>query len=350
MTADFRPGVELSRRLYAYGVRPLLTRHFPQLAHSAALIGPGSEVLGLDTARSMDHDWGPRMQLFLSPADLAAHGREIDDLLTAELPSEIAGHPTRIGHRHGVVIAELGAWLTERLGFDPRAGIRTRDWLDTHTQALAEVTAGAVHADDSDQLHRVRAGLSWYPEPLWRYVLACQWQRIGQEESFPGRCAEVGDELGSSVVTARLVRDLMRLCLLIERRYPPYSKWLGSAFARTATGAALVPVLRAAMTANDWPERERNLVTAYESIAARHNELGLTPPLDPSVRFYFDRPFRVVEAGRFTRALRESIDDPEIRALPLSGAIDQFVDNTDALTGSTRARADGTRVEHRAAL
>ncbi|HWD74857.1 MAG TPA: DUF4037 domain-containing protein, partial [Solirubrobacteraceae bacterium] len=49
-----------------------------------------------------------------------------------------------------------------------------------------------------------------------------------------GRCAEAGDELGSAVVTARLARDLMRLCLLMRRRYPPYSKWLGTAFARPA--------------------------------------------------------------------------------------------------------------------
>ena len=63
-------------------------------------------------------------------------------------------------------------------------------------------------------------------------MLACQWSRIAEEEAFPGRCAEAGDELGSAVVTARLARDLMGLWLLMSRRYPPYSKWLGSAFAR----------------------------------------------------------------------------------------------------------------------
>jgi len=42
-------------------------------------------------------------------------------------------------------------------------------------------------------------------------VLACQWRRISQEEPFVGRCDEVVDELGSAVVAARLVRDLMRL-------------------------------------------------------------------------------------------------------------------------------------------
>ena len=45
-------------------------------------------------------------------------------------------------------------------------------------------------------------------------------------------------ELGSAVAAARLVRDLMRLCLLINRCYPPYDKWLGSSFARLSCAAA----------------------------------------------------------------------------------------------------------------
>jgi hypothetical protein len=44
---------------------------------------------------------------------------------------------------------------------------------------------------------------------------------------------------GSAVVAARLVRDLMRLALLLHRRYPPYGKWLGSAFAALPAAATL---------------------------------------------------------------------------------------------------------------
>ena len=90
--------------------------------------------------------------------------------------------------------------------------------------------------DGLGELEPVRASLAWYPRDIWCYLLACQWQRISQEEPFPGRCAEAGDDLGLLVITARLARDLMRLCLLMDRRYPPYSKWLGTAFARCASG------------------------------------------------------------------------------------------------------------------
>ena len=111
-------------------------------------------------------------------------------------------------------------------------GCSTRDWLAAPQQLLLEVTAGAVFHDGLEELGAVRETLAWYPDDVWLWLLACQWRRLDQEEPFVGRTAEVGDELGSRILAARLARDLMRLCFLLERRYAPYSKWLGSAFAR----------------------------------------------------------------------------------------------------------------------
>ena len=170
-------------------------------------------------------------------------------------------------------------------------------------------------------------------------MLACQWARIGQEEAFPGRCAEAGDELGSALVTARLARDLIRLCLLMRRRYPPYSKWLGTAFGQLPDAAVLGPDLRAAVAATSWAARERHLSRACSAVAARHNELGLTAPLDPRPRPYFDRPYQVISAGRFAAALRGAIADPRLRALPPAGAVDQVIDSTDAIGSAHLRRA-----------
>jgi hypothetical protein len=170
-------------------------------------------------------------------------------------------------------------------------------------------------------------------------VLACQWRRIAQEEAFVGRTGEVGDELGSAVVAARLARDLMRLALLLHRRYPPYSKWLGSAFAALAVATALGPVLRAALAAPGWREREQHLATAYETLATAQNDTGLAPAVDPSTRPFHDRPFRVLMADRFVDALLTAVTDPAIAALSRVGAIDQHADNTDLLTDPARRRA-----------
>ncbi|MFC1435049.1 DUF4037 domain-containing protein [Streptacidiphilus sp. N1-3] len=355
-TGTFMPGLELCGRFYAEAVRPLLDAAHPGLPHAAARIGGGSEVLGFDTERSPDHEWGPQLQLFLAPEDLARHGDAIRVLLSERLPKEVHGWPTHFappGARvrvmtpttgpvdHRVEIAGTAAWLTGCLGFDPATdgGVTLLDWLATPGQRLLEVTAGAVYHDGPGRLTAARAALGWYPDDVWRHLLASQWLRIAQEEAFVGRTAEVGDDLGSRVVAARLARELMRLCLLLARRYAPYSKWLGTAFAALPDAAPVAERLAAALAADSAAERGQALAAASGLAGEWQNRLGLCAPVDPAVRPYFGRPFPVVDAGRFTAALASAVTDPEVAALPRLGAVDQFVDSTDALGDTGRCRA-----------
>jgi len=347
MGTAFLPGLELAGRFYADVIRPGLDGRCPGLRYSAALLGPGSEVLGFDSERSTDHDWGPRLQLLLAAGTPRPEADRIGSALDGWLPASFRGYPVRFAlsgeppaaARHHVRVAALDDWLRGQLGFDPRAGISTLDWLATPTQRLAELAGGAVFHDGLGELAPARASLAWYPRDIWCYLLACQWQRISQEEPFPGRCAEAGDELGSVAVTARLARDLMRLCLLMDRRYPPYSKWLGTAFSRSAAGPAVGPPLRAALAADGWPAREQHLTQALLAAATAHNQLGLTEPVPATMRPFWDRPYLVLDSGRFAAALHGAIQDPAIRALPMAGAVDQFTDSTDALADAAALRA-----------
>lgn len=346
----FVSGLQLSRAFYTEAVGPLVA----DVRHSAARIGSGSEVLGFDTPRSADHEWGPRLELFLAPED-AARAAELHQRLAERLPRTFHGWSTHfeqvegdhVGRmastdgpvHHRVEIATLDAWLPEQLGADPRTGPTALDWLAFPTQVLAQVTGGAVFHDGLGALEPVRESLRWYPQDVWRYVLACQWRRVAQEEAFVGRCGEVGDELGSAIVAARLVGDLVRLALLLHRRYPPYNKWLGSAFATLPLAASLTPVLRAALAAPDWHDREQHLAAAYEALAAIQNDTRLAAAVDAATRPYFGRPFRVLMADRFADALLAAVPDPAVAALPRVGAIDQHADSTDLLTDPATARA-----------
>jgi hypothetical protein len=336
----FVPGLELSRDFYAEVVRPLVAG----VPHSAALVGGGSEVLAFDTERSTDHDWGPRVVLFVDPARVAETATGVEAGLAVRLPPRFRGYPTRFGSDrtpagHGVRVTDVPSWLRDTVGFDALGEITHLDWLAAPWQRLAEATSGEVFHDGLGLLEPARERLRWYPRDVWRYVLACQWIRLDQEESFPGRCGEVGDDLGSAVLAARLSRDLMRLVLLMRRRYPPYAKWLGSAFARLPGSAELGDALAAALAASGWRAREEHLCRAFERVAALHNRIALTEPLEPSVRAFHDRPFRVIGAARFAESLLEGIGDPLVRALPPVGSVDQFGDSTDLLTHPERARA-----------
>jgi hypothetical protein len=327
-SARFVPGLELASALYDEAVAPLLAG----VRHSAALIGTGSDVLGFDTARSTDHGWGPRLQVFVEPADVAAVAARID----AGLPDSVRDWPVRYGWeavpvQHHVTVTTLPDWLLGHLGVDATRPLATADWLVTPQHLLLGVVAGAVFRDDTGALARVREGLAWYPEPVWRWLLGCQWRRLAQEEPFVQRTAEAGDELGSRVIAARLARDVMRLALLVARRYAPYAKWLGTAFARLEHADRLDRFLADAVRAPDLPTREAALGMAYEALARRFNELGLIEPVDPELRQFHNRPARVLMAYRFADPCLASVTDRTLRALPPIGAVDQVVDTSDAL-------------------
>ncbi|HET9171491.1 MAG TPA: DUF4037 domain-containing protein [Actinospica sp.] len=341
MAATFIPGLELSRAFHAEVVAPILATALTG-PYSAALLGWGSDVQGFDTERSTDHAWGPRLQVFLVGEDHHGHAAGLTAILERELPETFRGYPVRFAFpegtspRHWVHVLNLWDFFATQLDADPSGGLSASEWLMVPTQVLRELTGGEVFHDGSGLLEEYRAALAWYPDEVWRHILACQWMRLAQEEAFVGRCGEVGDELGSAVIAARQVRDLMRLTLLMNRVYPPYGKWLGTAFAGLPCAPALAPALTGAVAARTWKEREQHLSAAYEITAALHNDLALTPPLKTHVRSYFTRPFQVIGATRFVDALLATISDPVLTRLPPVGAIDQYVDNTD-LTGHEHA-------------
>jgi hypothetical protein len=348
----FIQGQELSSELYESAVRPILARRFPDLSYSAALIGRGSEVLGFDTPQSMDHDWGPRLMLFLDEEDYARRD-QIDRVLRRELPADVQGYPTRYARNddgttvmatsnddtleHRITFHTVRRFFRFVLNWDVEQELRAVGWLTMPEQYLRSLTAGRVYHDGLGQLEPIRARLSYYPRDVWLYLLANQWHRIAQEEAFMGRCGQVGNDLGSRLVTARLVRDLMRLCFLIERQYAPYIKWFGTAFQSLDCAVALVPILTSALSSDTWQARERHLSAAYEYVAHLHNDLGITVPLPTAVSPFHQRPFLVPHADRFAEALLSAIESAEVRMLPVYlGGIDQYVDSTDALDNPQR--------------
>jgi Domain of unknown function (DUF4037) len=338
-------GLELSRGFYVEAVRPILERRFRRLEHAAALLGSGSEVLGFDDETSQDHHWGPRVQLFVR--DLALAG-ELQEVLANELPVEVAGYPTNFGPpqadgsrhmrpiehgpvAHRVDVETVGGFMRAELGFDPLTGITVADWLLTPSQRLLSITAGDVFADSVGDLSAVRNALAWYPDDVWLLVMAGQWRRISQLEHFMGRAGARGDELGSRLIAAQLVEDVMRLGFLQERRYAPYPKWFGTAY--SMLGRPEQPALEAALEARTWTEREAALSDAYRLVARAHNELSVTEELDPEVRPFWGRPFLVPDSDRFVNALRAAISDPAVRAIEHdAGAVNAVSDNTDVLT------------------
>ena len=345
--AAFLPGLELGRRLFEEVGRGIIETVVPPDAYAAALVGKGSDVLGFDTERSTDHDWGPRFQVFLpEPGHDAAllegelrrrlpavfHGWEVGftDPDPNDHGTQTPAHDREGAVNHKVEITTLPAWLRRHLGVEDAGSLTLLDWLTFPEQRLVEVTSGAVFHDPRGELARARAALREYPRDVWLYRMACQWQRLSQAEAFIGRCAEVGDGPGMKIVAARVVKDVMRLSFLMERRYAPYDKWLGTAFRRLASGPVLLPLVSAVLSAPTYEVMEPGLVEIYRALGEMHNRLGVTGPMDASPRQFFSRPYTVMRSDRFANALLRAVESQELQRIPVRmGGIDQLVDNTD---------------------
>ena len=295
MMPIFIPGLELSGLFHREIIKPIFDEHFASLQYSAALIGAGSEVLGFDTAMSSDHDWGPRLKLFLEESNYSNHAKAIEETLQRYLPDQFRGFPVQwiidgpTSH-HSVEVLTIRDFFQQYLNFDIRDELTPADWLTFPEHKLRTVVGGAMYRDDIG-LQAFRERFSYYPHDIWLYLMAALWQRIGQEEHLMGRAGIVGDEIGSALIAARLVRDLMRLCFLMEKQYAPYEKWFGTAFAQLSSGEELAPLLQQILQSPTWSEREKYLVPAYEIVAMKHNTLNITEQLDTKVSYFFDRPF-----------------------------------------------------------
>lgn len=335
-----RRGAENSRLYYETLVGPAVDARWPGLPRAAGRLGSGSDVLGLDDPVSRDHDWGLRLNLLVS-ADIAA---QVDAYLEETLPESFEGLPTRFTttfdphRRHRVQVQDVASFVHSRTGVDLRYPLSTDDWLMLTGQAVLEVTAGPVFVDSDGALTDARAALDWYPDDVWKYVIAADWARLAQELPFVGRTAERGDDLGSRVITARLVEVVMHLAHLIDRRWPPYAKWLGTSLTRLPRAPVVAAPLSRTLTSTHWRSREDGLVEALRTLSRLQADAGL-PTVDDPVERFWDRPYRAVREEVVT-VLEESIDDPAVRALPRGiGSAEQWSHNVGVLTNPSRRRA-----------
>lgn len=173
--------------------------------------------------------------------------------------------------------------------------------------------------DDLGELTAARTALAWYPHDVWRWMIAVQWHLIGNAEPLRGRCRELGDARGAVLLTARLAGLIMELAFLLERRYRPYDKWFGSAFARLDAAAVVGPLLDRAL-ADAGGGDDDPVVAALAELGRRHDAAAVSDPVGPAAGDFevgigdAVRPYRVSNAGAYARATLAAVADPAVRA------------------------------------
>jgi len=344
---DFISGLELNKYFYLEAVKPILDKYFPKLSYSAARIGYGSDVLGFDTLRSTDHDWGPRLELFLSEKDFDSLKEEISIKLSEKLPKEFMGYPThyRIADdgvkiiesfgngniKHNIEIYTTKSFFKEFLGINPFEELSEINWLALPEQRLLAVTSGAIYHNDLRDLTTAREKFKYYPQNVWLHLLRKQWSILAEESPYPGRAAEIKDEIGSHILTINQISKVMKLCFLIEKRYAPYNKWFTFAFSKLNSSTKLLPTIKKIITSIEWLQQEKYLIEAYSLVAQLHNNLKITEPIDVKVKTFHDRPYLIINFDDFIDKIGEKIpEDSPLKKFKV-GSINQITNETYVL-------------------
>lgn len=219
-------GLDLARQLYEETVRPALAAEFPMQEGRIAvgLAGPGSECYGFDDEISRDHDFAPRLCLWIPAEDAEEYGARLQkryEELTAHLP----GVSAQARDRSGVIpIPEF----YRRFTGCPGAPEGPLYWLRVSDHHLAAATNGEVFRDDLGAFTAIRRTLlRGYPIDVMRKKLAARLFAMGQagQYNYP-RCARRGDTVAMTLALDEFLRAALQAIYLLNGRYAPFYKWL----------------------------------------------------------------------------------------------------------------------------
>jgi len=330
---EFIKGLDLSESFFNECALPLLQKYYPGLRYSAGLIGWGSDVLGYDDAVSADHNWGPRVYLFLKEEDKSKK-QELKDMFAENLPYEHRGYSVNFaninGESHMKPISEgkvkplmdiltvdeyLADWY---LGRSDLTNLTDLDWLTFSEHRLLGVTSGKIFKDDLGFKEKLEP-LRFYPENVRLYLIASNWTIISVEQAFVNRCAYVGDNIGSALVCGRIADRLMRLAFLYCKKYAPYGKWFGTAFSKLSVKDELKDALLKAVTAFDIETREDELVRAQKLVIDMHNEAGITEFFNAEISDY-GRNAKIIFVYELIDAIKEKLKGTGLEKYPFIGS------------------------------
>jgi len=286
----FIQSLELSGMLFAEEISRVMEQEFSGLKYAAATLGMCSEVLGLDDKVSMDHEWGPRISIFLQEDDKIRYAEEINQALRKMLPAKYKGinlmwkkpgvdiHNTREKALYHVYVTSVADAL-DFYGGIKELPLREIDWLKVSEQHLLEFTAGVVYKDEIGELTQARELLGYYPDNVLRFLLMKEWNTI-EGDWFPiGRIGVRGDELGLQIQVAKLVQRFMRIAFMVSKTYFPYQKWFGTKFKDLPIASKIEPMLLGLLEEKNWRQVEERIGDIATLLLDQQNNLGITPQI-----------------------------------------------------------------------
>lgn len=237
---------------------------------------------------------------------------------------------------HRIDIFSVSSYLKKFLNIE-NIPVTEIDWLVFPEQRLLELTSGKMFHQSLGELEKIREYFFYYPTNVWIYKLLSEWDHIAEEIAFVGRSGSRGDDLGSRLVAARLVRYIIRLGFILNKKYVPYSKWFGYSFSLLPIAADLQPLLLSILNENTWRNREALLAKAYLLLLDYQNTLLITPEIRLEPTNYHTRDQKVIDVHKIIKELKKLVKPPLDKMKYPIGSVDQFITDTHILTAASYA-------------
>lgn len=338
-------GLAINKRFYFHVVKPLLDKNYPQLQYACGLIGPGSDVLGIDDLISRDHNWGLRLIVFLEEKDLKLKN-EISEYLSSNLPrvfetidvnwsSNLADDgsrtpaPTKGKINHNITFYSIPEYLSNHFGVYSVESLKEEEWLLISEQKFLEFVSGEIFFDSIGKITDLRKIFNYYPFTIKIINLIGEWKAIASEIAFVGRTRMLYDDVGSLLIASRLINRMMRISFILENQYIPYAKWIGTKFYYLHLARELLPLFRQILAASGWEEREDCLVQCYLYLAQEMKKLDLISSQITEI-FYYSRPQKVININDIINDLSQKIDPAMVRKY-CWGSINQIIHISDTI-------------------
>lgn len=224
-------GLDLARRFFSDVVFPAFIAEASDSIESMAfgLVGDGSECLGFDDGISRDHDWGPRVCIWIPEGLYISQGEKLQGLYNRTSGSYVGyDSPKNLDtrfRREGII--PIKEFYSRYLGTE-RPPENLRDWLLCPEEALSLCTNGEVFKDNLGEFSSFRKQLqSYFPQDIWLKKIASRCRsasRNGQYDIW--RAIGRDDRLAAQYHKARFSYEAAAIAYLLKRRYRPYGKWI----------------------------------------------------------------------------------------------------------------------------
>ncbi len=224
-------GLEISRRYYEEILRPAVEKYLPFHVEKMAfgLVGDGSECYGFDDEISRDHDFGPRVMIWLTSSAYFAFGIKLQEFIY-KLPKKFLGfdgvNTSQYGKdRDGVF--EINNFYKKFTGLDhPPSTIH--EWRLIPEVNLSLATNGEVFCDPAGKFTEYRnVLLDGYPEDLRLKMMAARCMKIAQSGQYNyARSIKRKEFVAAQMALAEFTDSAISMIYLMNRRYKPFYKWM----------------------------------------------------------------------------------------------------------------------------